>query len=359
MKKLFAFLLAVLAFISLLSSCASSDESFNSGANSNSVSPLIYLYGETHSQENILEKELELWHEYYHDQKMRHLFVELPYYTAEYLNLWMQSDNDDILEEIYHDWYGTASYSDAVRNFYMEIKKDCPETVFHGTDVGHQYDSTGKRYLLYLEENGLENTGQYQLAQEAIEQGKQYYQGSDMDYRENTMTENFIREFDKLNGEAIMGIYGSAHTGVEAMSYDSGSLPCMANQLSKHYPGILFSADLSVLVKEDVKPLRVDTITVGGKEYQASYFGKEDLSQLIPQYSFREFWRLEDAYEDFKEKEKSGDVLPYSNYPMLVKTGEVFVIDYTMADNSVVRMFYRSDGNEWQGSPATENFLTD
>lgn len=29
------------------------------------------------------------------------------------------------------------------------------------------------------------------------------------------MAENFIREFEKLGSENIMGIYGSAHTGLD------------------------------------------------------------------------------------------------------------------------------------------------
>ena len=52
------------------------------------------------------------------------------------------------------------------------------------------------------------------LAQEAIEQGKFFYEHSDDVYRENKMAENFIREFDRLTGENVMGIYGGAHTGL-------------------------------------------------------------------------------------------------------------------------------------------------
>lgn len=40
------------------------------------------------------------------------------------------------------------------------------------------------------------------------------------------------------------------------------------------------------------------------------------------------------------------DVLPYNNYPMLIETGQVFIIDYTKKDGSIERMYYRSDGNE-------------
>ncbi len=56
----------------------------------------IFLYGEEHSVENILEKECELWSSYYQNDGVRDLFVELPYYTAAYMNLWIKSDGDDI-----------------------------------------------------------------------------------------------------------------------------------------------------------------------------------------------------------------------------------------------------------------------
>ena len=36
---------------------------------------------------------------------------------------------------------------------------------------------------------------------------------SDDIYRENKMTENFIRAFDALDGKKIMGIYGASHRG--------------------------------------------------------------------------------------------------------------------------------------------------
>ena len=98
----------------------------------------IYLYGEEHASEVMLEEEFELWNTYYHDNGMRDLFVELPYYSAEFLNLWMKSENDDILEQLYQDWEGTAVHSQVVLDFYKRIKSECPETVFHGTDVGHQ-----------------------------------------------------------------------------------------------------------------------------------------------------------------------------------------------------------------------------
>jgi hypothetical protein len=236
------------------------------------------------------------------------------------------------------------------------LKSQCPETIFHGTDVGHQYNTTGERFLKYLQSNKLEDSEKYLLTKEVIEQGKYYYGHSDDVYRENMMVKNFTREFDKLSGESIMGIYGAAHTGLEAMDY-SNSVPCMANQLKKLYGDNIHSEDLSSLAK-DIEPYRVDIIQLGGKDYKALYFGKQDLAGF-KDYAYREFWRLENAYDDFKDRPKTQDVLPYSNYPMLIKTGQVFVIDYAKTDGSVIRKYYRSDGYVWNNWPSTEEFTVE
>ncbi len=316
----------------------------------------ICLYGEEHGRQAILDREIEIWNTHYHEDGMRDLFVELPYYTAQWLNLWMQADDDEILETIYADWDGTAVHVQETLEFYRSIKRDCPETVFHGTDVGHQYDTTGARYLEYLVSVGQEDSEQYLLAKENIEQGRYYYKHGDNSYRETKMTENFVREFDGLADRDVMGIYGSAHTGTEAMEYSEGRIPCMANQLKQRYGDALSSENLILSVRSDVKPERTDVIEVGGKGYEAAYFGQMDLSWFSEDMQYREFWRLENAYDDFKDKAATGNVLPYDNYPMEVQEGQIFVIDYHYTDGSVVREYHRADGSTWQGSPATVQF---
>lgn len=313
----------------------------------------LYLYGEIHSEEKILEKELEIWQDYYTNQGMRHLFVEMPYYTAQFLNVWMQSDGDEILDEIHADWEGTASQTQEVKLFYQKVKELCPETIFHGTDVGHQYESIGNRYLQYLEDNQQTDSQEYQLAKENIEQGMYYYQESDDVYRENKMVENLIREYESLGDEHVMGIYGNAHTAVDARDYATNSIPCMANQLKKIYGERLYTEDLSY-VALDVEPIKVETMEIGGVSYEASYFGEQDMTTFSDQFLYREFWRLENAYDDFMDCKKTWDVLPYNNYPMLIEEGQVFVIDYKMADQSVQRMYYISTGKQWQGQLVTE-----
>lgn len=358
----------------------------------------IFLYGEIHAQEGILAKELEIWSSHYWEDDMRHLFVELPYYTAAYMNLWMQSGEDGILEQLYQDWEGTAMHSREVVDFYKKIKKECPETIFHGTDVGHQYDTTGKRFLEYLKAHGQEATDTYRLAQENVEQGQYYYQHADPVYRENKMAENFIRELEgllsgdtpdhleedsrpdeagrmetdgmeagsegsdgvgsgapesvSLPGIRVMGIYGLAHTGLEALD-TTNSVPCMAARLYQEYGGAVTTEDLSTFSLQ-MESSRVDVIQVGDKAYTASYYGKVDLSAVLPDYSCREFWRLEDAYEDFQEYPVTGNVLPYNNYPMEIETGQVFLVVYTKADGTSIKEYHRADGNTWNGSSVTE-----
>ncbi|MEK4994300.1 MULTISPECIES: hypothetical protein [Paenibacillus] len=317
----------------------------------------IYLYGEAHGVAKIFDKEYKLWSQYYHNEGMRHLFVELPYFTAEYLNLWMQSDNDDILEEIYDDWERTRSHNPDVKEFYKKIKSECPETIFHGTDIGHQYETTGSRYLSYLVANDLGESEKYTLTMEAIRQGRVFYSKEDGVYREDTMTENFIREFEKLGNESVMGIYGSAHTGLDEMDYKTQSIPCMGNQLQEHYGDNIYSENLSWIAK-DIEPSRVDYISLQGKEYAASYFGKQDLNGF-KDYAYREFWRLEDAYEDIKDLPLVDNYLPYDNYLMPIEVGQVFVVNSTKTDGSVQRDYYLSSGQVVEGVNSTQQFTAE
>ncbi|KAB3530927.1 hypothetical protein F8154_13485 [Alkaliphilus pronyensis] len=355
-RTIFAFVMWIIMIL-VLSACSNSGTQSDISTLPTQSSGQIYLYGEIHGNENILDKKFELWYEKYHNQGMRHLFIESAYFTAEFLNIWMKADNNEILDAIYRDWSGTLAQNPKVREFYKKIKKHCPETIFHGTDIGHQYHTTGQRFLEYLRNNNLETSHQYLLAQEAIDQGKHFYRNHDRVYRENKMVENFIREFDKLSGESIMGSYGAAHTGLEAMNY-TNSVPSMANQLKEYYGDIIHSKDLSYLAMV-IEPYRVDIIEVLGKEYEAMYFGKVDISAFSKDYAYREFWRLENAYDDFMDRPKTGYVLPYDNYPMLVETGQIFVIDYTKTDGSVMRMYYRSDGYVWNNKTLTEGFIVE
>lgn len=205
---------------------------------------VISLYGEAHGFKRYYDIEFEAWSKYY-DEGYRNLFVELPYYSAEFLNEWMKADSDELIDLFFEEIQGTQSGNESYYEFFHEIKERCPETIFYGTDVGHQYDTTGARYLEYLEENGLDDSEQYRIAKECIRQGIEFCnndteQNGMTELRESYMVSNFIDAYTRCGGGRIMGIYGSYHTNL----YNPD---LMAGKLRAQYGDIISSVKLSTL----------------------------------------------------------------------------------------------------------------
>lgn len=318
---------------------------------------ILYLYGEQHGKKAIIEKELELWKQYYHEESMRHLFLEMPYFTAELLNVWMSEDSDKILDDLDFDNWGADQ---EIRAFYKEIKTECPETVFHGTDIGHNYLVNGIKYRNYLEDNDLVDSQKYRLNEEAIQQGK-YFNGTGDDiYRESKMVENLTREFNMLNDQSIMGIYGAAHISLEPYTRESQTVETMAYQLSKIYGDRVITEDLkSEIIKSQLKePISIDEIEVAGKTYQASYFGKMDIvwSTTI---KYIEFWRLDNAYEDLKNLELTGETYTYDLFPMVIEDNQIYMFVATVKDDTTITVFALTDGEMVDGMLITKQILID
>ncbi|MGM9968917.1 MAG: hypothetical protein ACI35S_00805 [Anaeroplasma sp.] len=206
----------------------------------------IHLYGEYHGEIDFYNKELEIWGLYY-EKGNRDLFVELPYYTAEFLNLWMKENDDEILNQIYTDIDGTASHTEDYLFFLRTIKMNYTETIFHGTDVGHQYMTTGARYLDYLESLGMEDSEKYELASNCIAQGEHFYGMDATDpYREQMMVENFIAQYERIGQKEVMGIYGSYHI-------NPNDSELMAGQIKEKYGDIvegIYISNMLYLVKK-------------------------------------------------------------------------------------------------------------
>lgn len=183
----------------------------------------IAFCGESHGVSPLLEEELALWHQYYR-RGSRDLFIEDAYFTAQALNLWMRAGDDTILKRIYRHSKGSPSHTPATLAFYRSIKQNEPQTVFHGTDVGHRYDTDGAWYLTYLKNHGRTHTEAYRRTLDNIRQGKRYYRfdlsspAADA-WREARMVENFEREYRSLKKSGrrpvVMGIYGSFHCDMQ------------------------------------------------------------------------------------------------------------------------------------------------
>lgn len=191
----------------------------------------ITLVGEAHYIKKIQDIELELYRDFY-EKGGRHLFVEYGYAWGSYMNWIMKQDcsfssmMDDIPE--------TNIY------FFQAIKDNFPETIFHGIDA--ELSTIGEPWLQYLKDKNLGTEDEYNTILEVIEQGKTVHShyGYNKDvYREEYLTKNFIREYEKLKGQPIFGIFGSAHTSKTVMRLRD--LPTMGMNLEKkgiHYTEI-------------------------------------------------------------------------------------------------------------------------
>ena len=319
----------------------------------------IFLFGEVHSRPIQQEKELENWGKLY-EQGLRHLFIESGYPSAQLKNRWMKSDSDDYFNLIFENTSGTAGNSETTWNFYHIIKEKYPETIFHGIDVEHQYKTTGQYYLDLLKSEGLEDSEEYKICVENMKQAEIYCSTDNEPYRENCMVQNFVREFDSLPAdEKIMGICGSAHSGLKSRDW-TGKIPCMANQLNRHYKklygSIIESTDLSYL-QDEIEPISVTEFEIKGKTYKASYFGEFDMSDWHETFRLRRFWRIENPGKDFKKYLAKLDFLPYENYPTAVHKGDVFRIEYERYDGSKQIYYYRSDGKKLKKYGYITSFL--
>jgi len=318
---------------------------------------IVYIYGEAHAEKEQYDFVFERWYEHYHNDEMRHYFMEAGYSTAEMLNIWMLEESDEILNQLYQAWIGTLDYNPYIRDFLKMIKSECPETIFHGTDIEHQYSSVGAEYLSYLRRNGLGDSEHATLARRANDQAVRYYQTGDDEIRENMMVENFIHAFDKLIDQDIMGVYGFNHVRLGVLGTSPGlSVPNMANQLVERYGDALISVDLTYSIPNGDTEATI--ITIGNREYSVSHLGDQRLYGNRNS-SHREFWLIEDAYNDFLSYPTNGNVLPFDNFPVEIEVGQVFFVILHKKDGSSEKYYFRSDGLVWNGRPSTEEVIVE
>lgn len=219
----------------------------------------IRIYGEYHGAETYYDTEYKLWKGYY-DEGYRDLFIELPYYTAEFINVWMNENDNEIIDQVFEDLQGSAAGNEYYYRFFEEIKNSCPETVFHGTDIGHQFESTGIRYLDYLEETGKKDSPEYEKTIKCIRQGMEVYSDNNVytglsPLRENYLVENFTEAYD-LTGGKVMGIYGSDHTRSDKPEYLYG-------RLREHYAGKVSTVRISTIIFGENQPYKTGFSVTG------------------------------------------------------------------------------------------------
>ena len=122
----------------------------------------------------------------------------------------------------------------------------------------------------------------------------------------------------------------------------------------KQFPKLFFG----ISVKAVMEAVRKDTLTIGGKDYEASYFSEQDMSYWSKPYNKREYWRLEGVeISDFPNASPTENILPCSNFPPIdIRSGQIFAIDYHRKDGVVQRLYYLADGTVWNDMAATREY---
>jgi len=331
----------------LLTACSNTED--NNQDQKHEMTGIIHLFGEVHAERQLLERQLEIWDNFYHNYGMRHLFMERCYATAQFLNMWMQADDDTILYELFDSWYGSAEHSPYVLAFLRNIKENFPETIFHGTDVAHQPHLTAERFLQYLRDNNLQDSPSYQTTLENIAQyhrfSEDFNETRSQRLRSYYKPQNFIREFDALDNQDIMAIHGSYHLTINDEGFEG--VPSMATTLLARYGDSLIIYNLADYALQQ-EPLRFDTITVAGIDFEAAFYG----------YNFfgygqnLETWRLIDAYEHehFANPRITTEIASVEGFPMLIEPGQVYLL-ITRSDRTIEKRFFLyEEGLEHQGS---------
>jgi AraC family transcriptional regulator len=151
--------------------------------------------------------------------------------------------------------------------------------------------------------------------------------------------------------------YNSPVSFARAFQSFHGFNPSLANksdQVLNVFPRLVYQ----VSAKGVMDVINKDKITINGKEYEASYFGEQDMSDWSDYAIKRKFWRLENVTSEFEKYEKCNEVLPYNNYPPIkIEIGQVFVVDYHTRIGTIERRYYIADGTIWRDMPSTRGFV--
>lgn len=168
----------------------------------------------------------------------------------------------------------------------------------------------------------------------------------------------------KYDGEKVIDValkyrYDSPISFARAFQAFHGFNPSFSSKSSailNKFPRLIYQ----ICVKEVLDVIKKDILTIDGKNYEASYLGEADMSSWSKVYAKRKYWRIENAYDDFKDRPTLTQVLPYNNYPPInIEKGQVFVIDCHTRKETIDRIYYIADETIWQGMPSTRRFVVE
>ena len=124
----------------------------------------------------------------------------------------------------------------------------------------------------------------------------------------------------------------------------------MSQMLEDHY-GNIYHTD--IIVPPEI--IRSEYQAIAGKRYEVTFYG-EVVGKKGDVY---QFWKIENAYDDFKDYPVTENCLPNYNFPMKIEEKQVYILDVVSKDGSVDRGYYITDNYSWQGYDVAMQFNID
>jgi len=359
----------ILMIVILFVSCSNDTTNVNSNNevmhyNDSDLSPStgrIFLFGEYHASQPIMDRQLELWGYFYHYHNMRHLFLENMFSSSQFLNLWMQSSDDEILYELllpgtFSDDAFIARNNRMLIEWLKEIKENFPETVFHATDVAIHVGSS-QRFLAYLRGIGMQDSETYEITLQNIDQGTHFIRTGSHATRAYYMPQNFIREFDSLVDQDVMAIHGMAHVELTTNFLNYDNIPSMAYILRERYGSQLYTFDMTGY-REIAHAIDLNLFNIGERRIGSRFLGRD--TTVHGNVFERIFYRVVIRFDEVINMPVTGNIIS-SDFFLLPATAEqVFIIKTIYADGADAKVqFYRTEYVEGYDHPVLVEFIID
>lgn len=335
----------------------------------------VFLFGEVHGDEGEYKEELRIWDYYYNEYGFRDLIVEYSYFFSEILNAYMRIPGDDILNSLFLFLSERTSsiYTVPFYNYVKTLKEKYPETRFHGVNVNEGNKGNAEAFVQIWLQNGLTTEDAYEDFIINLNQNTYHsrLKGREKEaYREEMMAANILKEMSKIGNKSVVGFFGSVHCDIGGSDNIYSDIPNMATNLYKNIGNNLYSENIRRFANGNTREPYKGEIPLPTFDYTSLFKGINDFNIIISRnynyiykgetkisykdYVVRKFYLVENAYNDLKYYAKTGEVLPYNNFPFEVELNQVYAVDFITKDNRIDRKYYRSDPNAYyDGRPTT------
>ena len=308
----------------------------------------IFLFGEYHNDEQINKEEYSIWSTYYTNYGFRHLLIERNVFTAEIVNAYMKAEDSRAWDELIYNIFANGGKRVFKYLFIKNIKKNFPETIFHGIDIASRDQNFRNPETFiknFMKQYGLDSS-YLPILRKCVEDSVTYYDWDKNDeegkyrFREAAMTENIINTINNLSDFNIVGFFGGAHINKFGFNYSNYEDTVMANKIDEIYGENLYTEDLRLTLEAE----KIN-VTIGNDKFNSFKFSNISIYYGGQNYA-ADLYVLRDrnAYSKFKDKPMISKSFYWGNLKSAYEStpNEVYVIEFYV-NSRIERKYFRRD----------------